>query len=196
MDLTIRLATAADLESIREIYNYEGDGQAVRGFGMDLTIRLATAADLESIREIYNYYVANSTCTYQLEPDTAAERLAWFEGRSPAHPVTVAEIAGNIVGWASLSPWKSRAGYVHSVEFSVYIHHDWHRRGIGRALVLDLIERATAAGHHTIIGGACTTQTASLAMQESLGFQRVAHFRETGYKFGRWLDVVYMQLML
>ena len=103
-------------------------------------------------------------------------------------------MAGEVVGWAALSAWKSRCAYARSVEASVYIRHDLHRRGLGRALMLDLIERAQAAGHHTIIGGACTEQAASLALQESLGFERVACFREVGYKFGRWLDVAYMKM--
>lgn len=163
---------------------------------MEVVIRPATVADLEAIRDIYNYYVARSTCTFQIEPETAAERLAWFRDRSPAHPVTVAAQDGAVVAWAALSPWKSRCGYSRSVEASVYVRHDYHRRGVGRALLVDLIERARAAGHHTIIGGTCTEQAASLALQEALGFERVGCFREVGHKFGRWLDVVYMQLFL
>ena len=163
---------------------------------MEALIRTAAITDLGAIRDIYNYYVARSTCTFQVEPDTEALRLAWFQGRSPAHPVIVAEVAGEVVGWASLSPWNSRCAYARSVEASVYIRHDLQRRGIGRALMLELIERARAAGLHTIIGGACTEQTASLELQESLGFKRVACFKEVGYKFGRWLDVAYMQLLL
>jgi L-amino acid N-acyltransferase len=102
---------------------------------------------------------------------------------------------GRVVGWAALSAWKSRCAYAPSVEVSVDVRHDLHRRGLGRALMLDLIERAQAAGHHTI-SGACTEQAASLALQESLGFERVACFREVRYKFGRWLDVAYMKLLL
>lgn len=163
---------------------------------MDLNIRLATIDDLAAVREIYNYYVARSTCTFQIELDTEAERLAWFRDRSPAHPVTVAEVAGQVIGWGALSPWKSRCAYARSVEASIYIHHEHHRRGLGRALLVDLIERARQLGHHTLIGGACTEQTASLALQQSLGFEQSAHFREVGYKFDRWLDVTYMQLFL
>jgi L-amino acid N-acyltransferase len=163
---------------------------------VNTVIRLATVDDLPAVREIYNYYVERSTCTFQLEPDTEIQRLEWFRNRAPAHPVVVAEVAGEIVGWASLSPWSGRAGYARTVEASVYIRHDCHRRGLGRILMLDLIERARSLGHHTIIGGACTEQAASLALQESLGFERVAHFREVGHKFGRWLDVVYLQLLL
>ena len=116
-----------------------------------------------------NYYVTRSTCTFQVEPDTEGEWLAWFQGRSPAHSATVAEVADEVVGWAALSAWKSRCAYARSVETPVYIRHDLHRRGLGRALMLDLIERAQAAGHHTIIGGACTEQAASLALQSRLG---------------------------
>jgi L-amino acid N-acyltransferase YncA len=163
---------------------------------VDVAIRLATVADLGAIRDIYNLFVAHSTCTFQIEPDTEAERLTWFRDRSPSHPAIVAESAGEVVGWASLSKWNRREAYVRSVEASVYVRHDLARRGIGRALLRDLIERARAAGHHVIIGGACTEQAASLALQESLGFERVGCFRQVGFKFGRWLDVAYMQLIL
>jgi phosphinothricin acetyltransferase len=163
---------------------------------MQIAIRPATSADLDTIREIYNFYVGRSTCTFQIEPDTEEARLAWFQDRSSAHPVTVAEADGEVIGWGALSPWNRRCAYARSVEASVYVQDGLHRQGVGRALLLDLIQRARALGHHTIIGGACTEQTASLALQESFGFERVACFREVGHKFGRWLDVVYMQLFL
>ncbi|MFN0021023.1 MAG: N-acetyltransferase family protein [Pirellulaceae bacterium] len=161
------------------------------------TIRPATSADLPAINDIYNYYVLNSTCTYQLEPETIEARQAWFDSHTPEKlPVTVAILDGAVVGWGALSQFRPRAAYCHSVEASVYLRHDVHRRGIGKALLLDLIARAKAAGHHTLLGGASADQTASLALQESLGFQRVAYLNEVGFKFGRWLDVVYSQLML
>ena len=159
-------------------------------------IRLATEADLGAIRDIYNYYVHHSTCTYQIEPETAAERAAWFRERSVRHPATVAEADGVVIGWASLSPWKSRCGYAWAAEASVYIHHEHHRRGLGKALLLDLIQRARAAGLHTVIGGADAEQTASLALQYAVGFVPMGTFREVGRKFDRWLDVVYTQFML
>jgi phosphinothricin acetyltransferase len=110
--------------------------------------------------------------------------------------VTVAEQDGEVVGWGSLSKFRDRAAYAPSVEASVYIRHDMHRRGVGRALLQDLILRARAIGFHTLIGGASADQTASVALQESLGFQRIALFKEVGIKFGQRLDVVFMQLML
>lgn len=163
----------------------------------DLTIRLATPSDLPAINDIYNYYVHHSTCTYQLEPESLEARTAWFEQHSPhKHPVTVAILEGAVVGWGALSQFRPRAAYDHTVEASVYLRHDVHRRGIGKALLLDLIARAKAAGHHALIGGASADQVASLALQDSLGFQRVGYLNEVGFKFGRWLDVVYSQLML
>ena len=164
---------------------------------MPHNIRLAKVDDLPAINDIYNYYVPRSTCTYQLEPEPVEGRRAWFEAHPPdKYPVTVAEDAGEILGWGSLSRFRDRAAYAPSVEASVYIRHDMHRRGIGRALLEDLIQRARANGFHTLVGGASADQTASIALQESLGFQHVAHFKEVGEKFGQRLDVVFLQLML
>lgn len=161
------------------------------------TIRLATENDLEAIRDIYNYYVLHSTCTYQIEPETADERRAWFHTRNlNLHPVTVAESEGRVIAWGSLSSWNKRCAYVTTAEASVYVHHEQHRRGLGRALLVDLIERAKAAGLRTVIGGASSDQTASLALQATLGFVEVGTFRKVGRKFDRWLDVTYMQLTL
>lgn len=161
------------------------------------TIRLATAADLPAINDIYNYYVPRSTCTYQLEPETLEARQAWFLAHPPdEYPVTVAETGGDVFGWGALSKFRERAAYDPTVEGSVYVRHDLHRRGIGRALLIDLIQRARTIGFHSLIGGASADQTASLALQERLGFTRIAHFKEVGYKFGQRLDVVFLQLML
>jgi phosphinothricin acetyltransferase len=161
-----------------------------------IQIREAREADLEAVREIYNHYVVTSTCTFQTEPEAPEERQAWLSGRGPAHPALVAEVEGAVVGWAAASPWKARCGYSATAEVSVYVRDGWHRRGVGRALLAELIHRCRAAGLHTLIGGACTEHPGSIALQESLGFVRVAHFHETGRKFGRWLDVVYLQKML
>src|SRR4051812_8784277 len=114
----------------------------------DFAIRPAAVADVPTIRAIYNHYIATSTCTYQVEPESEADRLAWFTNRSAAHPVVVAEAGGEVVGWAALSPWSSRCGYAGTVEASVYVREGSHRRGLGRALLSDLIERAKALGHH------------------------------------------------
>ncbi|MBS0203150.1 MAG: N-acetyltransferase [Planctomycetes bacterium] len=161
------------------------------------SIRLAEEADLPTINDIYNFYVRTCTCTYQLEPETIEDRIAWFRDHQPeTYPVIVAEVDGQVVGWGSLSRFRPRAAYSPTVEGSIYIHHDFHRRGLGRLLLGDLIERARHAGFHSMIGGASADQTASIALQESFGFRHVARLSEVGYKFGKRLDVVYLQLML
>src|ERR1043166_2323359 len=95
-------------------------------------IRPASAGDLAAINDIYNHYVLHSTCTYQTDPETMPARIAWFERHGPKHPIMVATIDGQIVGWGSLSPFHSRCAYQNTVENSVYIAHTHHRRGIGR----------------------------------------------------------------
>jgi L-amino acid N-acyltransferase YncA len=161
-----------------------------------LKIRLATAADLPAINDIYNHYVLESTCTYQEAPETPADRAAWFADHDASHPVTVAEADGSVVGWGALSVYKPRTAYHYTVEDSVYVRHDHLRRGIGRALLADLIERARALRYHTMIASIDGGQGPSIALHEALGFAKVAHLREVGFKFGRRLDVVYLQLML
>jgi len=160
------------------------------------TIRLATRADAATINDIQNHYVVNSTATFMTEPVTLDERLAWLENRPAVYPVTVAQVDGVTVGWGALDTFRSRPAYRHTAEFSVYVHHDLHRRGIGRAIVLDLAERARALGHHALVGGCCGESTAVIALLEALGFSRVGHFPEVGRKFGRWLDVVFLQRLL
>jgi len=162
----------------------------------DLQIRAATAADLPAINEIYNHFVLCSTCTYQDEPDTMEQRHAWFATHGQAHPVTVAVLDGEIVGWGSLSPFRERSAYARTVENSVYVRPSHFRRGIGRLLLADLIERARTLGHHTIIAGIDAEQEPSIALHEAMGFRNVADLREVGFKFGRWLHVRYLQLML
>ncbi|HEX2970699.1 MAG TPA: GNAT family N-acetyltransferase [Tepidisphaeraceae bacterium] len=162
----------------------------------DVRIRLATADDLNSINEIYNYYVLHSTCTYQVESSTAQERLAWFAEHGPKHAITVAEVDNHVIGWGSVSRFHSRCAYSRTVEDSVYVRHDGHRKGIGTAILTDLIERSRAAGHHTIVALIDSSQPGSLALHRKLGFEPRGHLREVGNKFDRWLDVIYMQLLL
>ncbi|HKA89396.1 MAG TPA: GNAT family N-acetyltransferase [Haliangiales bacterium] len=161
-----------------------------------MDIRPATVADLAAIDDIYHHYVLSSTCTFQVEPGTPQERAAWFAAHGGAHPVTVAVGGGDVVGWGSLSRFHPRAAYRFTVENSVYVRADRHRRGIGRALLVDLIERAARAGHHAILASITADQDASIALHRSLGFEPVARLREIGFKFGRWLDVVYLERIL
>lgn len=163
---------------------------------MGPTIRLARHDDLPAINDIYNHFVEHSTCTYQETPEPMAARRAWFDAHGPGHPVTVAEIDEQVVGWGSLSPYHARSAYRFTVENSVYVHHAYHRRGIGNALLADLIVRARALGHRSIIAGIDASQHASLAIHARHGFEKAGHLRQVGYKFNSWLDVVYLQLLL
>lgn len=160
------------------------------------TIRLATEADLPAINAIYNHYVQHSTCTYQITPETAEDRLAWFQRHDALHPVTVAEAAAEVVGWASLNVFHGREAYARTVENSVYVRDDWPRRGVGRALLADLIERARALGHHTIIAGISAEQLPSVRLHEAFGFELRGRLSDVGYKHGQWLDVLTLQLLL
>src|SRR4051812_6167052 len=130
------------------------------------TIRLAAEADLVAINEIYNWYIPRSTCTYQEEPEPIESRQRWFQthAQTDRHPVTVAVIDGAVVGWGSLSDYRERSAYRYTCESSVYVHHDFHGQGIGKALVKDLIERARKLNYHTIIAGADAEQTGSIAL--------------------------------
>jgi phosphinothricin acetyltransferase len=163
---------------------------------MSCTIRLARPEDLPAINDIYNHYVRHSTCTYQETPEPIEARRAWFERHGPEHPITVAELGGLVVGWGALSPYHARSAYRFSVENSVYVGHEYHRKGIGAAILRDLIARARALGHRTIIAGIDGGQKASVALHTTMGFTTAGRLREVGYKFGRWLDVIYMQLLL
>lgn len=160
------------------------------------TIRLATPADRTAIDAIYAHYVRTSTCTYTEVVETDDERRAWFESHGPHHPITVLEESDEVLGWASLSPWKSRSAYRWSVELSIYLRPDVLHRGLGRELMADLIARAEALGYRALIGGVSADQTASLRLHERFGFEPVAHLREVGRKFGRWLDVIYLERLL
>lgn len=159
-------------------------------------IRLAAPPDLGAMEAIYNHYVLHSTCTYQEEPGTLDQRRLWFEAHGTRHPVTVMEWEGQVVGWASLSQFHVRSAYRATVENSVYVRQDMHRRGIGSMLLADLIARAKELGHHTIIAGIDAEQVASVAVHRKFGFTEVGRLREVGFKFGRPLDVIYMQKML
>jgi phosphinothricin acetyltransferase len=161
-----------------------------------LSIRLATADDLDAINAIYNHYVATSTTTYDEEPMTADERRTWFAARDPVHPVTVAERNGEIVGYGSLHTFRAKRGYRFVVENSVYVRDDCQRQGVGSAILADLIERARTVGHHAIVAGIDADQHASIALHAKHGFVHVGRMPQIGTKFGRWLDVVFMEKLL
>jgi len=161
-----------------------------------IAIRAAKFADLGAINDIYNYYVLHSNCTYQEEPETLKARRQWFRHHGDRHPVIVAEAAGQVIGWGSLSPYHARSAYRHTVENSVYVHHRHHGRGIGSRLLQELIVRARGIGHRAIIAGIDAGQASSVALHAKFGFAEVGRLRQVGFKRGRWLDVIYLELIL
>lgn len=161
-----------------------------------ITLRPATESDLVAINGIYNHYVLHSTCTYQEEPEPLDARRQWFSRHGDRHPVIVAEAGGQVIGWGSLSAYHARSAYGHTVENSVYVHHRHHRHGIGSRLLEELIVRARKLGYHAIIASIDGDQAASIALHAKHHFEKVGHFKQVGFKFNRWLDVVYMELML
>ena len=155
-------------------------------------IRACAPTDAVRIAEIYNHYVLHSTCTYQEEPETASARRAWFDAHGPEHPITVAEVDGDVVGWGSLSRFHARSAYRFSVENSVYLDHRHHRAGIGSALLTDLIDPARPLGYRVIVAGIDADQPASVALHSKFGFVHAGRLKDVGFKFGKWLDVIYM----
>lgn len=164
---------------------------------MKMHIRPANPADLPAINSIYNHFVATSTATYQMEPSSESDRRRWFDEHAAAGlPITVAIIENAVRGWASLNPFHARAGYRFTLENSVYVHPDYPRRGIGRALLADLLDRAAKLPCHSILAIISADQTPSLALHTAAGFIEVARLKEVGHKFNQWLDVIYMQKLL
>jgi phosphinothricin acetyltransferase len=158
--------------------------------------RLATIDDAEATRAIYNVEVTDSTVTFDLVPRTLEEQRGWLTARSGAHAVLVAEDGGEVIGFASFSPYRDRPAYSTSVEDSVYVRRDQQGKGVGKLLLAELIALATSHGFHTMIARIVGGHDASIALHRSLGFEVVGTEREVGRKFGRWLDVLVMQLLL
>ena len=183
-------------ENIQARENDSAEGESLHEPIFDLNLRPAAESDLSTINDIYNYYVLNSTCTYQEQPELIGDRYIWFHNHGPRHPVIVAEHKEQVVGWGSLSPYHQRTAYRHTVENSVYVHHDWHGRGIGSLLLRDLIKRSRDLGHRAIIAAIDSDQTHSIDLHAKHNFQHVGRLQRVGTKFGRWLDVIYMELLL
>ena len=161
----------------------------------DILLRPAVAGDSGAIAAIYNHYVATTVITFEEEPVSASEmarRIA--DVGSVSLPWLVAEREGKVVGYAYASPWRARSAYRFSVEVTVYVDPDCPRLGIGRRLYEELLPTLKARGIHAAFGVIALPNEASVALHEKFGFVKVAHLREVGLKFGRWIDVGYWQL--
>jgi len=163
-----------------------------------LVIRPAGDPDLPGILAIYNDVIATSTAIYTEAPSSLDERRIWLEGRrAQGFPVLVAAEGSAVLGFSSFGEWRGAwPGYRHTVEHSVHVRADRRGSGIGRRLVEALFPLAREQGKHVMIAGVDAENAASLRFHERLGFERVAHFREVGRKFGHWLDLVFLQRYL
>ncbi len=162
-----------------------------------MRVRLASLDDAEAIRTIYNREVTGSTVTFDLVPRTLDDQVDWLRAHSGAHPAVVVETdTGLIAGFGSLSPYRSRPAYSTSVENSVYVHHDFRSRGVGRLVLVDLVRLAADHGFHAMMARIVGGHEASIALHEGCGFELVGIEREVGRKFGKWLDVALMQRLV
>lgn len=158
-------------------------------------IRDATEADLPAIRDIYNHAVEHTTAIWNETVVDLDNRREWFAmRRARGFPVLVAEKDGKIAGYASYGDWRAFEGFRHTVEHSVYVEKDHQGAGIGKQLMTALIRRAGENGIHVMIAGIEAGNQASIALHEKLGFRNGGTFHEVGIKFGRWLDLTFMEL--
>lgn len=163
---------------------------------MSILVRDATEADVPAIRDIYNYEIANGWATFDLQPKSLAEQIQWFRETTPPHFIIVAEEDGGVVAWGCLRPFRAKEAYRFTAEDSVYVHHQQRGRGIGRLILARLVEGGRQNGFHSIIAGISQDNPASDRLHAAFGFRLVGVEREVGYKFGRWLDVAWWQLIL
>lgn len=164
---------------------------------MTLTIRDATPADAARILPMYNYAVRETTAIFDTGESDLAGRAAWLAKRQgDGFPVLIAEFDGVVVGFASYGDFRAWDGYRFTVEHSIYVDPARHREGIGRALLAALIERARVSGKHVMMAGVEARNAGSIALHRTLGFQEVGRMPQVAEKFGRWLDLVFLQLLL
>jgi L-amino acid N-acyltransferase len=154
-----------------------------------MNMRAATEADQEALRAIYNDAVMNTTATFDLQPRSLEDQLAWFAEHLPPHPVIVWEEGGKVLGWGSISAYASRPAYRFTGEVSVYVAATARRKGIGEALLRELTKLGDRHGLHVLLGRITEENLASLRLAEKVGYVRVGLLEEVGFKFDRWLNV-------
>jgi len=162
-----------------------------------ITIRHATENDLPQILEIYNDIIKNTTAVYYYEPHTLEMRRQWFmEKQEKGFPIFVAEEDGQVLGMSTIGPFRIPTAYQYTVENTVHVAAHARGKGIGKLLLSPVIEAAKQMNMHVIIAGIDAGNEVSLHLHKSFGFEEVAHFKEVGYKFGRWLDLKFLELVI
>jgi L-amino acid N-acyltransferase YncA len=164
---------------------------------LNSVISAATRQDLPEILTIYNEIIRNSTAVYTEVEMTAERGAAWFDAKLAAgYPFIVARDASGVTGFGTFGEFRAPPCYRQSVEHSVHVRADRRGQGIGRRLVIELMSLASAMHKHVMIAGVDADNAVSIKLHESLGFINVGHFHEVGYKFGRWLDLVFLECRL
>ncbi|HLG01399.1 MAG TPA: GNAT family N-acetyltransferase [Acidimicrobiia bacterium] len=164
---------------------------------MQVTVRHAERRDAEAIRAIYNREVTEDVNTFDIVTRSLEDQIAWLDEHSGGHPAVVAvDEEGTVLGFGSLSRFRDRAAYAPTVEDTVYVDPAHHGKGVGRALLEELVSLAEAHGFHSLIARIVGHNEASIGVHRACGFELVGTEREVGRKFGQWLDVVEMQRVL
>lgn len=164
---------------------------------MNILLREATENDLPAILAIYNHVIINTTAVYSDKPHTMQMRLDWYNERvTHKFPVFIADADGVVAGFSSFGHFRAWPCYRYTVEVSVYVDEAYRGRGISKQLSLALIERAREMNIHAVIAGISADNEVSIKLHQTLGYREVAHFKEVGYKFERWLDLKFFELLL
>lgn len=163
----------------------------------DCIIRQAQETDVPGILEIYNDAILHTTALYTYEPFTLPMMQQWFTDKTAKDlPVFVAVVKNKIAGFASYGPFRPWPAYKYTVEHSIYVHKEERGKGLAKKLLRTLIEKAQASDLHTIVAGIDSENEVSINLHRHFGFTATGHIAQVGYKFGRWLDLVFMQLIL
>ncbi|MDQ6472941.1 N-acetyltransferase family protein [Flavobacterium sp. LHD-80] len=164
---------------------------------MEVKLRPATENDLKKILEIVNHSILHTTANYSYDIQTLDVQTKWFEDKKAKKlPIVVADLNGEVVGFGSYGQFREKIGYQYTIEHSVYVVDNVIGKGIGSKLLTELIRLAKEQGYHVMIGAIDADNAGSIAFHERFGFVTTGTIREAGYKFDRWLDLVFMQLIL
>lgn len=161
-----------------------------------LNIRDAREEDISQLADIYNWAVKNTTATFDLQEQSLENRKVWFSHYKGNHPLIVAEMDGRVVGYSSLSKFREKEAYNKTVELSVYIHPEYHRKGIATLLMKEIIQRGRQLGHYSIISCITAGNDVSVKMHETFGFDYCGCIKAAGFKFDRWNDILFYQMIL
>lgn len=164
---------------------------------METILRPAGHDDLNAILEIVNYNILHTTADYSYQPKQLQDLEKWLEEKQgQQYPVIVAEKNGGVTGYATYGPFRAKVGYKFTIEHSVYVAHHHTGGGTGSLLLAELVRLARKQGFHTMIGCIDADNTGSIAFHKRFGFTDCGVIKEAGFKFGRYLDLQFMQLIL